>query len=395
MMSAARSVRLSSIQNAPRTGFDPSLSEPPVCLYNDGAMNNGARSRRPDPPQADHIPRATPLSRSFAVLATLTTAATYLLIVLGGTVRATGSGLACPDWPTCHGSIIPSTNQHVLIEYSHRLTASAVSILVVLLAIAAIWIWSQPRYLKVLSLIAAALLVVQVILGGVTVLAELPPQIVTAHLATATLLLGVLTLISVYSLSGGRRERSGPATKLSRLAMVPATGVFLLILAGSYVVGSDASLACHTWPLCNGQIIPTGGQAAVDVNFLHRVVALLTAIAVIVIAIRAWQAHRNQPTIISVATLMLLLFVAQIFIGAGNIWLNLAAGVQVAHLAAAEALWLLATALTAWPLTIQGAPAQAATLSLDTPISPPATASNRRPRFGDRKQPPGGTRRQG
>lgn len=322
-------------------------------------------------------------ARGFRILAVLTTTLAYLEIVLGGTVRATGSGLACPDWPTCHGRLVPVFSEHVLIEYSHRLSASVVSICVVLLAIAALWIWPQKRYLKTLSLVALGLLILQVVLGGITVLFDLPPEIVTAHLATATILLGVLAMISVYAFTGRASMLDPVARRFSRAAMMAAGGVFLLILTGSYVVGSDAGLACNTWPLCNGQVVPTGGHQAVDINFLHRVVALLIGLAIATVALRAWRTRRGQPALLWGATAALAVYGSQVLVGAGNVWFGLAAGIQVAHLATAEALWLVTSVLAVL--------AAAGSRRTAVPMTPmvrrralPTPSPDRRPRFGDR-----------
>lgn len=326
--------------------------------------------------------------RGFQILAILTTALTYLLIVIGGAVRATGSGLACPNWPTCNGNVIPNFNQHVLIEYTHRLTASAVSILVVLLALGAIWIWHVPRYLRVLSLAAVALLVVQVILGGVTVLSNLPPQIVTAHLATATLLLGVLTTVSVYALTGRAGRRDAETRRFARVAMIAAAGFFLVILSGSYVVGSDAGLACHTWPLCNGQFIPGGGEQQVDIVVLHRIVALLIGVVILVGAIYGWNRREKQPIAWWVAVGALALYVVQVVVGGANVWFGLASGIQIAHLAVAQALWMTTTALV---VVASAAPGQ--DLAREPDIRRPARpvpSPDRRGRFGDRVRSSGG-----
>lgn len=341
---------------------------------------------RPRPRNLDRRPGT---SAGFRALALATTVATFLEIVLGGTVRATGSGEACPDWPTCHGRVIPPLSGHVLIEYSHRLTASLVSILVVLLAVAAVWFWRQPRYLRMLSGVALALLVLQVILGGITVLAKLPPQVVTAHLATATALLGVLTIVTLYAYRGRSTTRTSTDKRLGRAAMLAAGGTFLLILSGSYVVGSDAGLACHTWPLCNGQLVPTGGLADVDISFLHRIVALLVGVCVAGMLVVSWRLRAARRAVFWTATAALIVYVVQVLIGAGNVWFGLASGVQVAHLATAQALWVATTALTVIAVTRMPMAAAAAP---DAPRRrlPAAPSPNRRPRFGDRVRSDGG-----
>lgn len=323
------------------------------------------------------------MTAGFRTLALATTLATYLEIVLGGTVRATGSGEACPDWPTCHGQVIPSLSGNVLIEYSHRLTASLVSVLVVLLLVAAVWLWRQPRYLKILCGIALGLLVLQVILGGVTVLANLPPQIVTAHLATATALLGVLTVISVYTFTGRSGERDPNARWLRLSVMLAAGGTFLVILTGSAVVGGDAGLACGTWPLCNGQLVPTGGHTAVDLAYLHRVMALLVGVAIIIVGVGALVQRSERPALFWTAMAAVAVYLAQALVGAANVWFGLAAAVRIAHLATAQAVWVLTAALT----VLVAAPVHRAADIGAPPVRRPlplAPSPDRRSRFGDR-----------
>jgi heme A synthase len=349
------------------------------------AVTNGASSSR-----LQSLPAASSNSRGFGILALVTTLATYLEIVLGGTVRATGSGEACPDWPTCHGSIIPTLSGHVLIEYGHRLTASLVTILVVALFITALWLWRQPRSLRILSGIALVLLIVQVLLGGVTVLWHLSPKVVTAHLATATALLGVMAITSVYAFTGRGSPRDPISRRFSRAAMLAAGATFLLILTGSAVVGSNAGLACYTWPLCNGQLVPTGGHPAVDLSYFHRVMALVVGLGIIVVALRGLQIRRSRPTLFRVAGLAFVVYLLQVLVGAANVWLGLTVAIRVAHLATAQALWLLVAALTALASTAGSRATDLPATSSPRRRLPATPAPNRRPRFGDTARRSGG-----
>src|SRR3979490_208895 len=107
--------------------------------------------------------------RLFRPVSAAAAAVTYALVVLGGVVRVSGSGLGCPDWPLCHGRLLPPLDLHAIIEYSHRPAASRASLLIVLTAVAASVAWRKRRDLVIPSITALGLLVVQVALGAITV----------------------------------------------------------------------------------------------------------------------------------------------------------------------------------------------------------------------------------
>src|SRR5437762_8707662 len=133
---------------------------------------------------------------------------TYLLIALGGTVLATDSGLSCPDWPLCYGQAYYSGTYQVFLEQFHRFTAATVSILIVLLLIGIIAWARKDRALLAMGIAAPVLLVIQIVLGGLTVLWKLPPQIITAHLGTALAIFAIVITIAVLCGKPARRDVS-------------------------------------------------------------------------------------------------------------------------------------------------------------------------------------------
>ena len=139
-----------------------------------------------------HKPR---FNKFFQYLVLFTILAIFALIALGGVVRVTESGLGCPDWPLCHGRIIPPFEKTVLIEYSHRLTASVISLLVLTVFLLAWKFYRNHKWVFLPAVAAMGILALQIGLGGITVLMELPPLIVLAHLATAEALLASMILI--------------------------------------------------------------------------------------------------------------------------------------------------------------------------------------------------------
>ena len=246
---------------------------------------------------------------------------TYLLIVLGAVVRITGSGMGCGDhWPLCNGHLFPPLSDiGTVIEWSHRLVAALVSILVAALAIAT-WRWRVPSRL---GYVALALLIVQVLLGAVTVKLELPPWSVILHLGTAMLLLATLLIAA----------RDGPAPvgipRLTPLLIL----TFVTVLFGALTANLGAAAACTGFPLCNGRIWPAGGTGGLaHVHWLHRLLAYSLAGVVIARAVRA-------PVGAPRAAAVLVLVLVQVAIGAATVLLGLPPALQAAHLAVGTAVW--------------------------------------------------------
>lgn len=273
--------------------------------------------------------------------------ATYFLIALGGTVLATDSGLSCPDWPLCNGQAYYSGTYHVFLEQFHRFTAATVSILIVLL-FAGIIIWARKdRGLLVLAIAAPILLAVQIVLGGLTVLWQLPPQIITAHLGTAlAIFAAIITIAILSSTPAPSKELPAKTRKFAQLAIVNALLVYILMLFGSYVTGSQAALACPGWPFCAPAAWATGTNLA-SINILHRVFAAfvgLVTLWTVIAALRRWRVARAQAIVGLVGGA---LFVWQAIVGGLIVLLQEPAFVAGLHLALAAAVWGTMVALAA------------------------------------------------
>ena len=262
------------------------------------------------------------MTRPFVRLAWAAAAATYLLIVLGAVVRITGSGMGCgDDWPLCHGRLVPLFDLPTFIEWSHRLVAAIVSALVVATAVVG---WrGAPDAIPVAPRRAAywavALLVIQVLLGAVTVKLELPPWTVILHLGTAMLLFAALLVAA----------RGSPVLHTSRFAWGAVALSFVTVLFGALTANLGAASACLGFPLCNGQVIPEGNYLQA-VHWIHRLLAYgLTGYVVV----WAWRRPSLGPRVV------LALVVLQVALAAVMVVSALPQELQAAHVAVGTAIW--------------------------------------------------------
>jgi len=288
-----------------------------------------------------------PFSPRYRALVYLSLALTFLVVVWGGVVRVTGSGLGCPDWPLCHGQFLPSLDPATRIEWTHRFLAITSG-----LAVAAMVVWTLVAYrvdrrVLWLALAAAILYLLQAVLGGITVVLELPPEWVTLHLANAELLLATLTVLAVVvRWPADTPERFGAWTWL---VLAAAIGTFVLMLTGAYVRAANATTACLGWPLCGGAMgLPMFGAPAVAMA--HRYVAAAVGLLVLIACVEAWRHRREVPGLGPLAVATGAIFLAQMAIGAANPLTGFSPWALGAHPAAASALWCstVALAVLAW-----------------------------------------------
>jgi heme A synthase len=283
------------------------------------------------------------MPQRFSQLAWTAAISTYLLIILGAIVRITGSGMGCGEhWPLCRGQLLPPFDVPTLIEYAHRLSAAVVSVLVVGLAAYAWWLRDAPEETtqragpasgtgsppalassalvraRRAAYLALGLLVVQVLLGAVTVKLDLPAWTVILHLGTAMLLLAAL-------LTAARTPASAP-----RPAAYGALALgFVTVLFGGLTANLGAASACLGFPLCNHQLMPQGGYLQ-HIHWTHRLLAYS------LFAYTVWWAGRTRERS---ALGVLALLSAQVVVAAAMIELALPPPLQAAHVALGAGVW--------------------------------------------------------
>ena len=282
-------------------------------------------------------------------LAAATVVFVFLLVIIGGVVRVTGSGLGCPDWPLCYGKVLPPWEYTAVIEYTHRFVASViVGPLVLVTAVVALARYRSDRWVWIPAAISVPMLIVQGLLGGVTVLTHLPGEITALHLATAEALLATCLFIMIASFRtpialASRESSVAVANGYYRWAIAGALGVYVVILSGAVVTAMGATGACVTWPLCQGQAFPMHHLTAV--HMFHRYVVLALGVLLIYAVWRSAVASARGTSLWWLAMLSIVAFAAQIAVGAATIWLDFQAHWRALHLTAATAVWTAAAGM--------------------------------------------------
>lgn len=305
--------------------------------------------------QASGTPSKTEKPSSwFRGLTLITVLAAFALIVLGGVVRVTESGLGCPDWPLCQGRIIPPLETSAIIEYSHRLVASALLGPLIVATCAVAWVsYRRQGWLVAPATVGLVLMLAQALLGGVTVLTGLPGAIVAAHLALGEALLACLILVAVVAYQGPlalprRTQTTAVTPHFPILALVSGLGIYLVIISGSVVTNSGATGACSNWPLCQFQLLPGGGLPLIHMS--HRVVTVLISLIFVYTLYSAYQEPLKTPHIRWLSVIAAVFFAAQVGVGAATVLLDFPAELRALHLSLATLVWGAVVTLAALSL---------------------------------------------
>lgn len=275
---------------------------------------------------------------------------TILLVLAGSIVRVTGNGLGCPDWPLCYGQAIPPALTGAWVEFTHRLFGGTASLLIASVGVQAWRAYRDQKWIFRPAVAALGLLVIQVGLGGLHVIMEIPPQTGLIHTGVAMLIVGLLGVVAANALPAGQRMRLAGATLFGErrfivLISVTAAALYFLLMTGSFVTRSGASLVCPFWPSCGAH--PDALRWMVNAHLLHRYTAYTIAALTTVIVIRLFRSRLDRY-----AYTLIVLLTLQISLGIGNVLLRIPMWTRALHLTVGATFWVAMAAL--WAIAWRG-----------------------------------------
>jgi len=273
--------------------------------------------------------------RSFRGFALTSAVLAFAIAVLGSWVRINGAGLTCPDWPLCHGEIVPSLHGGVVLEWSHRLVAFLEAFVVLGAIVTGFRVRENIAGVTPALAALAGLFTLQVALGGATVFLSNSPLSVMLHWGTGMALLAILTTLAVLSVLApaqlpGRGGEAAPALLLAALFG------FVTMCLGAYVSSSNSGLACATFPSCEGSLLGHGAAQALQMS--HRIAAVTFALAGLFATFVAFTSASARVRGFAAAGVALI--AVQIALGAANVVWHLPTAMREAHAANAGATFL-------------------------------------------------------
>ena len=343
-------------------------------------------------------------ARNLHRFAVLTSIATFVLIIAGGLVTSTESGLSVPDWPNTYGRFMfafPPDQMvgGILYEHSHRLIASFVGLLTLILGI---WLWRREdrRWVRMLGLAAILMVIAQGILGGLTVLFLLPTAISVSHAMLAQTFFIVLASIALFTSPWWQEEQQvhgENGVPIVRLSLAAASAVYVQLILGALMRHTHSGLAVPDFPFAYGQIIPSlspdavgrynqyliasGIRIAADdpvtspqiiIHMLHRIWAVVVSIPVVWTSIRC--AKYKQLSRFAYALTGLL--IVQIVLGAMTVLTGKSVVITTAHVATGALLLVTTMLLALRAIRLWGFPLARAPIAVAErePIAREATA---------------------
>lgn len=300
--------------------------------------------------------------------AVFTSVSTFLLIIAGGLVTSTDSGLAVPDWPLSYGQLMPPMVGGIFYEHGHRMVATFVGFLSTVLAI---WLWrrEERKWVRVLGFAALLTVITQGILGGITVLYLLPVWVSTMHATLAQSFFSLTIVLAIVTSPSWKAHSPADIGRLTRthtLALLATGAVLLQLVLGAVMRHSGSGLAIPDFPLSYTHWVPTTSSdelASINefrltyydlppvemgqiwIHFAHRVWAVFVTLIVLANVLHVLR-NFKEPKMREPAIIQGLLVLVQVLLGALTVWTGKGVQISTAHVAVGALLLGTSVALT-------------------------------------------------
>ncbi len=255
------------------------------------------------------------MERAIKRLSIAATAGMFLVLIMGATVTNTGSGEGCGrSWPLCEGKLLPAIARAPLIEYSHRAVTGVEGFLIMAVAAGA-WLYRR-RYpgVKWMALVMVVSLFLQAGMGAWAVHSPQATGVLALHFGISLVAFASVFLTMRILHGASLRDERAVPMGFRRAAWGALVAAYVVAYLGAYVRHANADLACSTWPLCNGEVIPPL-SGAVGAAFAHRVAALASVAIVAVLVVWAHTFRAARPDLYRASLAALTAVVAQALIG--------------------------------------------------------------------------------
>jgi heme A synthase len=265
----------------------------------------------------------------------------FILLIWGNLVAGLKAGLACPDWPLCYGEVIPPFRWDIYTEFIHRVIGGVTSIFII--------IFSYQKFrsyqggVKFIPVIVVLLLLMQIVLGGIVVLLELPVDLTTVHFANAIVIFALV--LYMFYFDGTDRKPVFSISGYKGIFFFLGILIFLQAVLGAYVRHSSSGLACPDFPTCLGYWIPPQLSGIILNHFVHRSLAYIITIIVAILLIASYTSTALRKYRLELF-LLVGFIILQILLGAAVVLTKLHFAVTALHLSVA--LLIFSTALYAW-----------------------------------------------
>jgi len=279
-----------------------------------------------------------------------TALSTTFLIFAGGLVTSTESGLAVPDWPLSYGMFFPPMVGGVFFEHGHRLVAGFVGFLTFTLAI---WVSLKEdrAWVRWLTLGTLGAVIVQAILGGITVIYLLPTPVSFAHATLAQTFFCMIVALALFTSPDWKRglpsagERKG-SPSLPWLCCLTTGTIYLQLMLGAMMRHTNSGLAIPDFPLAFGGIIPRFESTSIMIHFAHRIGALLVTGMVFWTLTRIVSGYRSHKRLFHPALSIASLLLVQLMLGALTIWTQKAVMITTLHVVSGAVILGISLLLT-------------------------------------------------